>query len=259
MKHLFAAAAVAASLASAMTPVSADPIKLVAFVAANAQTPFDQIVGAFEHSHPGVIVATEYAGTQVLETQAEQGAPFDVFLSADRRHIDTLEREGLVGSPQLVSQGHEVIVVPADDPAGIHSLRDLADRPAKLVLGDDSVPIGIYSRQVLANAARDYGADFPSRVLAQAVSFETNVKQVLAKVALGEADAGIVYFTDVTPSFAAKVHIVPIPSVYEVEAGNYLAVASHPSNAEAAAALAAFATGPEGRLIFRRNGYDPLP
>jgi len=232
---------------------------LIAFVAANAQAPFDQVVGAFERANATTLVNTEYAGTQILETQAEQGAPFDVFVSADRAHIDKLHAEGLVSAPVLLSLGHEVIVVPAGNPAGIESLRDLADKPAKLVLGDDSVPIGIYTRQVLQNASRDYGADFPARVLAHAVSLETNVKQVLAKVALGEADAGVVYFTDVTPSFADKVQIIPIPQAYEVEAGNYIAVASQSKDPDIAKALMAYATGTDGRQIFRRNGYDPMP
>jgi molybdenum ABC transporter molybdate-binding protein len=235
------------------------PTTLIAFVAANAQDPFNEIVGAYEHDHPGVLVTTEFAGTQVLETQAEQGAPFDIFLSADSKHVDTLQKEGLVGPSVLVSLGHEVIVVPPGDPAGIGSLRDLADKPSKLVLGNDAVPIGIYTRQVLANAAREYGAAFPQQVLSHVVSFETNVKQVLEKVALGEADAGIVYFTDVTPAYAGKVSIIPIPQAYEVEAGNYLAVAAQSKNAQAAADFAAYATGPVGRQIFRRHGYDPLP
>jgi len=259
-------AAIATALALCCCAVAAPqalgdlaPATLIALVAANAKEPFDQIVGAFEHEHPGVIVRTEYAGTQVLETQAEQGAPFDVFVSADRGHIDTLVRERLVEPPVLLSQGHEVIVVSKGNPAGIRSLRDLADRPSKLVLGDESVPIGIYTREVFANAARDYGSGFSTRVLSHAVSLETNVKQVLEKVALGEADAGIVYFTDVTRAYEGKVEIVPIPARYEVEAGNFIAVAAQSKNIDAARDLAGYATGPAGRLIFRRNGYDPLP
>jgi molybdenum ABC transporter molybdate-binding protein len=194
----------------------------------------------------------------VLETQAEQGAPFDIFISADRGHIAALADEHLVGAPALLSQGHEVIVVPKGDPAGIHSLRDLANKPVKLVLGTDTVPIGIYSRQVLANAAADYGAGFPAEVLGHAVSFETNVKQVLEKVALGEADAGIVYFTDVTKSYAAKVEIVGIPEKFEVESANYIAVASQSKQPALASALAAYAVGSEGRTIFLRHAYDPI-
>ena len=238
---------------------AAPPVTLIALAAANTTDPFNDVIGAFESRHPGVLVVPEYAGTQVLQTQAEQGAPFDVFVSADEQHVAALAREGLVQGVELLSEGHEVIVVPKDDPAGIRSLRDLADKPAKLVLGTDAVPIGAYTRRILAKASNDYGPDFPARVLAHAVSLETNVKQVLEKVALGEADAGVVYFTDVTPRYRDKVQIVPIPRRYEVEAANYIAVASGSKHADLARDLVATAVGSDGRLIFRRHGYDPLP
>lgn len=241
------------------TSAAADaPVRLIALAAANATDPFNDLIGAFEHEQPGVVVAAEYAGTQILETQAEQGAPFDIFVSADKAHIDALAREGLVDDVRLLSQGHEVIVVPRDNPAHITSLRDLASPNAKLVMGTDAVPIGIYTRQVLAKASVVYGADFATNVLAHVVSLETNVKQVLEKVALGEADAGIVYFTDITPEYRSRVTIVPIPHAFEVEAANYIAVAHNSANPALARDLIDFATGPTGRTIFRRRGYDQL-
>jgi len=253
---LFASAARAGGDAAAQPQDAATT--LIAFVAANATDPFNDLIAVFEHEHPGVRVVPEYAGTQILETQAEQGAPFDVFVSADRAHVDALARERLVTGIAPLSEGHEVIVVPKDDPAGILSLRDLAEKPAKLVLAAGNVPIGTYTRQVLARAALDYGRGFPDRVLAQAVSFESNVKQVLEKVALDEADAGIVYFTDVTPAYASKVTIVPIPQKYEVEAANYIAAAAQSRRPDLARELVALAVGPAGQAIFRRHGYDPL-
>jgi molybdenum ABC transporter molybdate-binding protein len=256
---LAASAIVLAALPAPSAASDTQPVRLIAFVAANAMDPFNEIIAAFENRHPGVTVVPEYAGTQVLATQAEQGAPFDVFVSDDRHHADGLAREGLVGTPELLSAGHEVVIVPKANPAQILTLRDLATKQAKIVLGDDSVPIGIYTRRVLVRAAVAYGADFPNRVLGRVVSFETNVKQVLEKVALGEADAGIVYFTDVTPKYATKVSIVPIPQRFEVEALNYIAVAAGSRNADLARDLAAFAAGPEGRAIFRRHGYDIIP
>ena len=192
-----AALVIAAAVLLGAVPSAGDApsasAKLVAFAAANTTDPFNDVIGGFERDHAGVLVLPEYAGTQILETQAEQGAPFDVFVSADRRHMDALEREGLVQDVRLLSLGHEVIVVPKDDPAGIDSLADLGSRDAKIVIGTPQVPIGAYTREVLQNASRAYGADFSARVLAHVVSLETNVKQVLEKVALGDADAGIVY------------------------------------------------------------------
>ena len=243
------------------TKIAADPtqqVTLVALAAANVTDPLNDVIGAFEQAHPGVVVAPEYAGTQILETQAEQGAPFDIFVSADKQHMDALAREGLVDDVRLLSEGHEVIVVPKDNPAGIASLRDLADKDVKLVLGTDAVPIGIYTREIFAKASSAYGADFSARALAHAVSLETNVKQVLEKVALGEADGGIVYFTDVSALYRDKVEIVPIPHRFEVEAANYIAVARASRQPDLARALLDAATGTSGQTIFRRHGYDAL-
>jgi molybdenum ABC transporter molybdate-binding protein len=234
-------------------------VTLVVLAAANTTDPLNDIIGVFEREHPGVTVVPEYAGTQVLATQAQQGAPFDVFVSADRAHTDALAKAGLVADALPLSNGHEVIVVPKDNPAGIGSLRDLADKNAKIVLGVDTVPIGIYTRQVLAKASSDYGADFSARVLAHAVSFETNVKQVLEKVALGEADAGVVYFTDVSPAYKDKVRIIAIPQRYEVTAQNFIAAATHTRYPDFVRDLIAMATGPTGQSIFHQHGYDPMP
>ncbi len=255
---LLAAAVLAGAATGSASNAPSTNVKLIAFAAANTTDPFNDVIGAFEHDRAGVLVLPEYAGTQILETQAEQGAPFDVFISADKPHMDALRQAGLVRDVRLLSLGHEVIVVSADDRAGVKSLADLASKDVKLVIGTPTVPIGGYTRQVLAKAASAYGADFPSRVLAHVVSLETNVKQVLEKVALGEADAGIVYYTDVTPQYRADVRIVPIPSAFEVEAADYIAVAAHTGQPALAQALVDAATGPQGRAIFRRHGYDPI-
>lgn len=246
-------------LPAALAYESGASVTLIALAAANSNDPFNDIIAVFEQQHPGVVVVPEYAGTQVLATQAQQGAPFDVFISADKTHVEALVQAGIVDDVALLSEGHEVIVVPKSNPAEIESLRDLAVKNAKLVLGVDTVPIGEYTRQVFAKASAEYGADFSARALRHAVSFETNVKQVLEKVALGEADAGIVYYTDVTAAYADKVTIVPIPQRFEVEAANYIAVARAGHQQLLARQLAALATGPTGRSIFRRHGYDPLP
>lgn len=241
--------------------IAADPVQqttLIALAAANVTDPLNDVIGAFEQDHPGVVVVPEYAGTQILETQAEQGAPFDIFVSADKQHIDALVKEGLVDDVRQLSEGHEVIVVPKDNPGGITSLRDLADKDVKLVLGTDAVPIGIYTRQVFTNASSAYGADFASRALGHAVSFETNVKQVLEKVSLGEADGGIVYFTDVSAKYKDTVKIIPIPAEFEVEATNYIAVAHGSKQPDLARELLDAATSAGGQAIFRRHGYDPL-
>jgi molybdenum ABC transporter molybdate-binding protein len=232
-------------------------VTLVALVAANATDPFNELIAEFQRTHPGVTVKASYAGTQILTTQLEQGAPADVFLSADLLHVKKLLDEKLVDPYRPVSEGHEVIVVPKSNPAGIASLHDLGTKRLKLVIGVPALPIGEYTRAIFANASADYGADFAQKALANVVSLETNVKQVLQKTVLGEADAGIVYRTDV-PDVADKVQMIEIPAKYNVAAYNYIAVTRASANAALANELVGLALSPRGQAVFAKYRYDPL-
>jgi molybdenum ABC transporter molybdate-binding protein len=238
------------------SPKPAGKTRMVAFVAANATDPFNAIIEKFGAQHPEMRLEATYAGTQVLRTQLEQGAKADLFLSADMSHIEAVKEEGLIDRYVPVSRNHEVIVVPQNNPAGIHSLQDLAAGPVKLIIGTETVPIGKYTRMILQKANKGYGEQFSKRTLAHVVSLETDVKQVLQKVALGEAEAGIVYRTDVTDSFANKVTMIEIPSAYNVEAINYIAVLKHAPNPELAGELMKLLLSPEGQQVFADFHYE---
>lgn len=232
--------------------------KMFSLVAANATHPFNELIEVFEHEHPGVNMEATFAGTQVLRTQLEQGAQADIFLSADLTHIEAVKEQGLIEEFVPVSKGHLVIVVPKENRAGIHSYEDLANKPVKLVIGVDNVPIGTYTRQSLDKAKTGYGEDFPKKVLSHVVSFETNVKQVLQKVGLGEAEAGIVYRADVTSDFQKKVDIIEIPKEYNVDAINYIAATTKTNNPELTQEFLELILSDRGQEAFIRNGYDPL-
>jgi len=231
---------------------------VTAYVAANATDPFNLIIKQFQAAHPGDKVQASYAGTQILFTQFQQGAPVDVFLSADEAHAKQAVQDGLIPSYYPVSRNTEVIVVPKANPAGITSLRDLATKPAKLVIGVPNVPIGIYTREILANADTQYGATFDKQVLGHVVSTETDVKQVAHKIALGEADAGIVYRTDITADLANQVTIIPIPAAFQVIATNYAGVATHAPHQAQAKQLLDYLLGPGGQAAFAEFNYLPL-
>jgi len=231
---------------------------VTAYVAANATDPFNLIIKQFQAAHPGDKVEASYAGTQILFTQFQQGAPVDVFLSADEAHAKQAVQDGLIPSYYPVSRNTEVIVVPKANPAGITSLRDLATKPAKLVIGVPNVPIGIYTREILANADTQYGATFDKQVLGHVVSTETDVKQVAHKIALGEADAGIVYRTDITADLANQVTIIPIPAAFQVIATNYAGVATHAPHQAQAKQLLDYLLGPGGQAAFAEFNYLPL-
>src|SRR5215475_10467943 len=169
--------------------------ELTVFAATSLRDPFGKLAEAFEQAHPGVHVRFNFAGSQELRTQMEHGAPADVFASADLRQFDRARGGGLVGAPKIFATNEPVIVVPRGNPAKVASLADLT-RVNRLVLGAPEVPIGSYTVQILDKASALYGADFRTRVEAKVVSHELNVRQVLNKVAMGEAEAGIVYRTD---------------------------------------------------------------
>ena len=231
---------------------------LTAFVAANFTDANDAIAEEFEGQREEAQVESNYAGTQVLFLQLQQGASGDLFLSADLDYAEQAREEGLIDSFSEVSRNEEVIVVPSGNPAGIEGLEDLGAKPVELVIGVDTVPIGKYTRQILENANEGYGSDFSGRVTDNVVSEETNTREVAQKIALGEGEAAVVYRTDVTPGIADQVEIVEIPEEYNVKAFNYAGVLNDTPNPELAQEYLDFILTPEGQEILRSFGYEPI-
>jgi molybdenum ABC transporter molybdate-binding protein len=231
---------------------------LTAFVAANFTDANDAITEDFEGRREGLQVESNYAGTQVLFLQLQQGASGDIFLSADLDYAERARDEGIIDSFSEVSQNEEVIVVPSGNPAGIESLEDLGAKPVELVIGVDTVPIGKYTRQIFENANDGYGQDFSERVTANVVSEETNTREVAQKISLGEGQAAVVYRTDVTESIADQVEVVEIPEEYNVKAFNYAGVVSNAQNPELAQEYLDFILSPEGQEILQSFGYEEI-
>ncbi len=220
---------------------------------------FGDIGKAFEAAHPGVTVTFNFAGSQALRTQIEQGASADVFASADRKNMDTMVGEHLIagGKYQDFASNLLVVILPPKNPANIRSLQDLAMPGIKLDLADSSVPVGNYARHSLANLSQDaaYGSDYSTKVLANVVSNETDVKQVVSKVDLGEADAGIVYVTDAQA--ASDLKTIPIPKAFNVIAKYPIAVLARSANADLAAAFIAYVLSPDGQAVLTKWGFVP--
>lgn len=237
---------------------SPDQKKMTVFIAANGAEPTKDLMKVFESLHSDVKIEMTTAGTQVLRAQLEHGAKADFFLSADLYHIQAMKEEGLVAEYVPVANNHEVIVVPKSNPGNVHSIQDLANRPIKLVIGTDSVPIGKYTRQIFKNVDEKLDPTFSSKVISRVVSFETDTKLVLQKVAMGEAQAGIVYRTDVNKSFVDKVDIVKIPSEYNVQATHYIAVPIEAPYRELGNEFLNLMLSPQGQAVFKSYSYDPL-
>lgn len=213
----------------------------------------------FEVANPGAKVEFNFAGSQDLRTQIEQGARVDVFAGADLKNMDTLNTAKLINSaPQVFARNRLVVIVPKDNPAGLKELKDLARGGIKLVVADKTVPVGNYTLQMLDKLSADaaYGAGFKDAVLKNVVSQENNVKAVLSKVSLGEADAGVVYSTD-SQSATGKVTNIEVPDAYNVIALYPIAIVKDAPNASLANAWIAYVLSAQGQAILAKYGFVP--
>jgi molybdate transport system substrate-binding protein len=232
---------------------------LTVFAAASLTESFTETAVEFEASHPNVDVVLNFAGSQALRLQIEQGARFDVFASANENHMQALVEANFLRDPALFTQNQLVVIMPASNPASIETLSDLARPDLKLILAGPNVPVGRYARETLEKLNHDptLGADYAARVLDNLVSEEDNVKNVVAKIRLGEADAGIVYVSDVTPTVAAELATLPIPPEFNVVATYPLAVAVDSASSELAQQFVEFVLSPRGQTILAYHGFQP--
>ncbi|HEX6764412.1 MAG TPA: molybdate ABC transporter substrate-binding protein [Polyangiaceae bacterium] len=229
--------------------------KLVVFAAASLREAFSTAGDAFKKTHPKVEVTFNFAGSQELRTQIEHGAAADVFASADHRHMDELLKAKRVKSPRVFARNEPVMVVTKEQAEALKSLGDLPNAK-RIVIGVPDVPIGKYTLQILDNAAKSLGSDFRARVEAHVVSRELNVRQVLAKVTLGEADAAIVYRTDAATA-KDRVLIVTIPPELNVIAEYPIAALEGAPHAELASEWVELVSSEDGQRILAGAGFLP--
>ncbi|WP_437799300.1 molybdate ABC transporter substrate-binding protein [Sorangium sp. So ce693] len=227
--------------------------KLVVFAAASLRDVFTALGEDFKRSYPGVEVTFNFAGTQELRTQLEHGAAADVFASADQRHMDELVKSQRAAGPVVFARNEPVLVVASESAATVRGLADLP-AAARIVIGTPEVPIGRYTQQILDRASASLGADFRARVESKVASREPNVRQVLAKVRLGEAQAGVVYRTDAQAAQDGVV-VVAIPPEVNVIAEYPIAVVSGAAHPGLARAWVDLVTSEAGRTALWRAGF----
>jgi molybdate transport system substrate-binding protein len=220
--------------------------ELKVFAAASLTAAFGKLGERFTATGGGTRVTFNFAGSQALATQIQQGAPADVFASADTTNMGKVR--DLVGDPQVFAGNLLQIVVEHGNPKGIRCLDDLAGKDVKVVLAAEDVPAGKYARQVLDRAG----------VTVQPVSLEDNVKAVVTKVSLGEADAGIVYVTDVAAG-DDKVQGVDIPMRQNVAATYPIATVKASRMRDQAQAFVDLVRSAEGQAVLRGFGFLPPP
>ena len=251
-----AQALLAALLLTACNPAPTQDLHV--FAAASLRQALTEAADAFQQANPEVRVVSNFAGSQVLRLQIESGARADLFVSASPDHLDALQRAGLLqADPTVVATNALALAVPVGNPAGVAGIQDLAQPGRRVVMAAQSVPAGAYARQMLdLHAAATGQPRFPNAVLQNVISFETNVRQVAAKLELGEADAGFVYRTDVLAS-DGRLQIIETPYQVQVIASYPAAVLRDAPNPELAQRFLSFLRTPEAQAILTRHGFAP--
>jgi molybdate transport system substrate-binding protein len=232
--------------------VHAQEQSLTVFAAASLSDAFSDIATAFQAQNSNVEILFNFASSADLATQLAEGAPADVFASANNSQMTNARDAGrIAGRPRTFVKNRLVLIVPADNPAGIQSLQDLDNEGVQLLVAAEGVPVRDYTNRLLDRLAADptYGEAYKTAVLANVVSEEENVRQVSAKIALGEADAGIVYVSDVTPDISDAVIAISIPDYLNTIATYPIAVTNDSAQPELAQAFVDFVLSDAGQNI----------
>lgn len=244
--------------AASTTPVRRQEV--VVFAASSLTDVLSAVKTTVESRSPNLRIAINFGASSVLRTQLEQGAQADLFIAADQRQMQLAAGHSLLAAPsQVVARNQLVLIVPASNPGNVTSVNDLARPGLRFVMAGADVPIGRYARQSLANMDKDaaFGATFSSRVLANAVSQEANVRAIVTKIQLGEGDAALVYSTDVTAGARGQVRVLAIPDEFNVLASYPAALINGGRNLPGAETLLNYLLSPAGQDDFRRFGFLP--
>ncbi|MBA2395153.1 MAG: molybdate ABC transporter substrate-binding protein [Ktedonobacteraceae bacterium] len=240
-------------------PTTLAPATLKVFAAASLKSSFTAIQTQYQQAHPNVKIVYNFAGSQALVQQITQGAPADVFASADQKNMKKLTDAALATDPKTFADNTLTIIVPTSNPAHITGLKDLANKGIKIDVAASTVPVGSYTLQVLDKfgKASVSGATDESAIKANFVSQEDNDTAIVQKVELGEVDAGIVYASDVTTAAASKVSFIAIPTGLNVIAQYPIAVLKNATDTNDAQAFVQYVLSSDGQAILTKYRFLP--
>ncbi|HET7271815.1 MAG TPA: molybdate ABC transporter substrate-binding protein [Rubrobacter sp.] len=231
---------------------------LTILAASSLTDAFGELAKTFEKQNPGAEVRTSFGASSDLLAQIQQGAPADVFASADQENMDTAVKGGFVaGRPEIFVKNREVVMVPIENPANIKSLRDLAKPDIKLVLAENEVPAAEYAKEILRKARTRYGEGFEKDVLSNVVSREADVRASVNRVAVGDADATFGYASDYTPEIRDRVEVVRIPPELNIVATYPVVALKGAKSPVLAKKWVDLVTGEGGQRVLKKWGFEP--
>ena len=265
--HLFSASTprflisliVSLALASCQAFQSEDTT-ITLFAASSLTDAFQDLTEEFQRQHPELSFRTNFASSAQLAIQITQGANADIFASADERQMQLVtEHSDPVSEPVVFATNSLVILVPAENPAGVKSVPDLAEPGTELLLANPGTPLRSYSDQVLSLLSERHqdGEIIRQRIMANVVSEEENARQVVAKIALGEADAAFAYRSDAESDLASDSLVIPLPRDLQIEARYPIVLIQNASQGEWGSRFLNFVLSPEGQKILHKWGFGP--
>lgn len=248
-------------MSGAVTAAETDEKELMIFAAASLTGIMGDLNPVFEETHPGVVVIANLDSSATLETQIKEGAYADLFLPASTKNMNNLIKEEMADEESVTKYATNklAIIVPADNPASITGLADLANPGVKIVSETAEVPVRKYTEQMLEKAlnSTEYGPEFVDGFRANVISEETNVASATAKVALGEVDVGITYYSDVTKDLADKIKIIEIPDELNIVATYVAGILSESAEKELTQEYIDLLISDEGKAVLEEYNFAP--
>jgi len=236
-----------------------EPKELTVFCGAGLAGAFNEI-GQMYKNESNVSVVFDFDGTQLLRTQIENGAYADILVAPNEKNLNALKNEGLLNNSSILlfARSWQALIVPKSNPAQIQNLSDLAKTGIKIVGGVKDLPITNITMQVLDKLSADpaYGSQYKEKVLSNIVSQETNVNQIVSKIALGEADAAFVHKSEVNSGYVDKVTIINIPEKYNVKSDYSIVILNRTKVSGTAKRFIDLVKSTEGKAVLVKYGYE---
>ena len=261
INNIIAIAVLLALLVLSPAGLAVETDELTVFAAASLTGAFGEI-GQIYEDETNMSVAFNFDGSQSLRTQIENGAYADVLALANNKQMNALKKSGLMNnsSINIFTRNKIALIIPRDNPAGIKNLSDLAKPDLKIVIGTRDVPVGDYALQIIDKLANDsaYGPDYREKVMDNVISQETTVSYIVTKLALGEADVGFAYVSDVTRDLASRVDKIEIPDEYNVVAEYPIGLLEDCRYPVQARKFIDLVRSDEGSSVLEKYGFSPV-